>query len=74
MYLSREGLFSIKHKLEARQSVTTLEYIDATLALLADRRAFDNRDYNGRDTATLTCSTLTVAHIAIRWEKYASIR
>lgn len=46
MYLSREGLFSVKHKLEARQSITTLEYVDAFLALLSDRRAFDNRDYN----------------------------
>lgn len=46
MYLSRDGLFSVKHKLEARQSITSLEYVDATLALLADRRAFDNRDYN----------------------------
>lgn len=46
MYLSRDGLFSVKQRLEARQSITSIEYIDATLALLADRRAFDNRDFN----------------------------
>lgn len=46
MYLSRDGLFSVKHKMEARQSITSLEYVDATLALLADRRAYENRHFN----------------------------
>lgn len=45
MYISREGISTIKQKLEVRQSATPLEYIDATLALLADPRAFDTSDY-----------------------------
>lgn len=45
MYLSREGLFSLKHKLDARQTINPLEYVDATLALLADKRAYEVRYY-----------------------------
>lgn len=45
MYLSRDGISSVKQKLDARQTVTPLEYVDATLALLSDPRAFDVNDY-----------------------------
>lgn len=45
MYLYREGVSTIKQKVEARQSMTVLEYIDATLALLADHRAYHRDDY-----------------------------
>lgn len=41
MYMYRDGLFTIKQKLDARQSMTALEYIDAMLALMADPKAYD---------------------------------
>lgn len=45
MYLYREGIFSMKHRLDARQSMSLNEYMDAILALLADQRAYDVADY-----------------------------
>lgn len=46
MYVYREGLSTLKQKLEARQTITAAEYIDATLSLLADHRAYHPDDYN----------------------------
>lgn len=45
MYLYREGVSTIKQKVEARQSINVTEYIDATLALLADNRAYHREDF-----------------------------
>lgn len=45
MYLYREGLSSMKQKLDARNTMSFNEYIDALLALLADTRAYRNADY-----------------------------
>lgn len=45
MYLYREGISTIKQKLEARQTISLNEYIDAMLALLADNRAYHRDDY-----------------------------
>lgn len=45
MYVYRDGLSTMKQKLDARQSITGPEYIDATLSLLADPRAFHPDDY-----------------------------
>lgn len=45
MYVYRDGLSTMKQKLEARQSITASEYIDATLSLLSDPRAFHPDDY-----------------------------
>lgn len=45
MYMYREGIFSMKQRLEARQTITLNEYVDAILALLADKRAYDPKDY-----------------------------
>lgn len=46
MYLYRDGLQSMKQRLDARNSMSLNEYIDAVLALLADRRAYTVADYN----------------------------
>lgn len=45
MFMYREGAHLIKQKLDQRQSMTAVEYIDATLALLADPRAYHKDDY-----------------------------
>lgn len=45
MYVYRDGLSTLKQKLEARQAITAPEYIDATLSLLSDPRAFHPNDY-----------------------------
>lgn len=45
MYLHRDGVSTIKQKLELRHEMSAMEYIDATLALLADSRAYDHRDF-----------------------------
>lgn len=45
MYMYRDGISTIKQKLEARQSMTAPEYIDATLSMLSDPRAFHPDDY-----------------------------
>lgn len=45
MYLYRDGVSTIKQKVEARPTMTVVEYIDATLALLADSRAYHRDDY-----------------------------
>lgn len=47
MYLYREGVSSMKHRMELRESMSLNEYIDAALALLEDRRAYDPADYLG---------------------------
>lgn len=44
MYLYRDGVSTPRQKLDARQSITATEYIDAMLALLADTRAFHPDD------------------------------
>lgn len=46
MYVSREGAYTQKQKLDIRHSVSAIEYIDTTLSLLADKRAFVPDDYN----------------------------
>lgn len=46
MYLYREGISSIKQKLDARQTMSLNEYVDALLSLLADHRAYHKDDYN----------------------------
>lgn len=46
MYLYREGVSSMKQKLDARQSLSLNEYIDGLLALLADKRAYNKDDYS----------------------------
>lgn len=45
MYLYREGVSTIKQKVEVRQTMTVIEYIDAMLALLADNRAYHRDDF-----------------------------
>lgn len=45
MYLYREGVNTVKQKLECRYSMSAMEYVDATLALLADTRAYDPLDH-----------------------------
>lgn len=45
MYLYRDGVSTARQKLDARQSITATEYIDAMLALLADPRAYHPDDY-----------------------------
>lgn len=45
MYLYREGVSTLKQKLDARQSMSQVEYIDAMLALMADNRACEPEDY-----------------------------
>lgn len=45
MYLYRDGVSTSRQKLDARQSMTASEYIDATLTLLADTRAYHPDDY-----------------------------
>lgn len=46
MYLYREGIQTMKQRLEARNNMSLNEYLDAVLALLADRRAYIATDYN----------------------------
>lgn len=46
MYLYREGIQTMKHRLDARTTLSLNEYLDAVLALLADRRAYTATDYN----------------------------
>lgn len=46
MFMYREGVHTIKQKLENRHSMTPMEYVDATMALLADTRAYDPLDYH----------------------------
>lgn len=45
MYANREGALNMRQKADARQSLSAIEYVDATLALLADTRAYDPLDY-----------------------------
>lgn len=45
MYLHREAVHTVKQKLDARYTMSAPEYIDASLALLADHRAYDPRDF-----------------------------
>ena len=44
MYLSREGCHTIKQKLEIRSNISMLEYVNASLALIMDHRAFRPED------------------------------
>ena len=44
MYIQREGCQTDKQKLEVRCALTALEYINATLALIRDTRAYDQVD------------------------------
>lgn len=46
MFLDRENLETIKERLDARKSMTAMEYVSATLSLLDDPVAYDNRDKN----------------------------
>lgn len=46
MFLYREGLSTMKQKLDARPTMTASEYTDAMLTLLSDRRAFDPKDFH----------------------------
>lgn len=46
MYVHREGVSTIKQKLDIRNQITAPEYIDAFLSLLGDNRAYDYRDFN----------------------------
>lgn len=45
MYLYRDGVSTPRQKLDARQSITATEYMDAALALLADTRAYHPDDF-----------------------------
>lgn len=45
MYLYQEGVNTVKQRLECRYSMTAMEYVDATLALLSDTHAYDPLDY-----------------------------
>lgn len=45
MFLYRQGVHTLKQKLEARYDMTAQEYIDACLALLADTRAYDLHEF-----------------------------
>lgn len=73
MYVEREGVSTQKQKLDIRHQITALEYVDATLALLADKKAYDSRDLENimchlknatRDA--LECPWATVR----RWSQY----
>lgn len=44
MFMEREGLETVKQKLEARNSMSALEYINASLLLLQDKSAYEPRD------------------------------
>ena len=44
MFVNREGTQTLKQKLEARTSLTQMEYINASLALINDSRAYEPRD------------------------------
>ena len=44
MYVSREGVQTLKQKLENRSSTTPMQYVNATIALLNDPRAFHPED------------------------------
>lgn len=46
MYVSREGAYSHKQKLDIRPTLSAIEYIDAILSLLNDKRAYNPSDYN----------------------------
>lgn len=44
MYVVKEGISTRKQKLDIRHQLTVLEYVDATLALLADKKAYRARN------------------------------
>lgn len=44
MFLDRENLETVKGRLDAQKSMTAMEYMSATLSLLDDPSAYDNRD------------------------------
>lgn len=44
MFLDRENLETVKERLDARKSMTSMEYLSATLSLLDDPSAYDKRD------------------------------
>lgn len=44
MFLDRENLETMKERLDARKSMTAMEYMSASLSLLDDPAAYDNRD------------------------------
>lgn len=52
MFIYRDGVSTMKQKLDARQSITSTEYNDASLSLLSDLRAFHPNNFN--DIPSLT--------------------
>lgn len=73
MYVVREGINTQKQKLDIRHQITALEYVDASLALLADKRA-----YNSKDLDNIMCHLKNVTRDALerpwpavrRWSQY----
>ena len=47
MYIQREECQTPKQKLDIRCTIAPLEYINATIALIRDRRAYDPQDLSG---------------------------
>lgn len=46
MYITCEGVHTQKQKLDIRPTLSAIEYIDPTLSLMADKRAYHPDDYN----------------------------
>lgn len=73
MYLEREGLQTVKQRLDVRNSITSGEYIHASLSLLRDTDAYDllHRDFIFNHIHDVSADILIRPWPAVRrWTQY----
>lgn len=73
MFLYRDGISTMKQKLDVRHTMSAAEYTDALLALLSDRRAYDPKDFHDifHHLRKVTRDTLERPWPAVRrWTQY----
>ena len=73
MYVDRDGLHTIKQKLDVRATLTVIEYTNAMIALLCDSRAFQPTDINNilQHLYQVTLDSMSRPWPAVRkWSQY----
>lgn len=73
MFLYRDGISTMKQKLDVRHTMTASEYTDAILTLLSDQRAYDPKDFHDifHHLRKVTRDTLERPWPAVRrWTQY----